>query len=338
MQSEYDVVVIGGGAAGLSAALTLSRARRRVLVVDAGNPRNAPAGHVHNYLGRENTPPGELLAIGREEVGLYGGEIHPGTVTAVRPGPGSGSGPNSGSGSGPNSGSGSDGAEQHGRGEHGSQQPRFVVELTDGTTVGARRVLVTTGLVDDLPDIPGVAEHWGGRVLHCPYCHGWEVRDRPVAILGVSAMSAHQALLWRQWTPDVTLLLHTAPAPTDEELAKFARRGIRIVEGEVTGFGADGARLADGTLVPVDALVLMSRVEARADALAPLGLKPVDFEVNGHRFGTHLPSGPGGATTVPGLYVAGNVTDPMATVIAAAAAGVSTAGMLNMDLVMEDAA
>ncbi|GAB3826868.1 NAD(P)/FAD-dependent oxidoreductase [Dactylosporangium cerinum] len=90
--------------------------------------------------------------------------------------------------------------------------------------------------------------------------------------------------------------------------------------------------------MPVDALVLMGRIEARADALAPLGLKPVDFEANGHRFGTHLPSGPGGATTVPGVYVAGNVTDPMATVIAAVAAGVSTAGMLNMDLVMEDAA
>lgn len=313
MQSEYDVVVIGGGAAGLSAALTLSRARRRVLVVDAGNPRNAPAGHVHNYLGRENTPPGELLAIGREEVARYGGELRPGTVTAVHTGP-------------------------LGEGGDGQEWPRFVVELADGAMVTARRVLITTGLVDELPDIPGVAEHWGSRVLHCPYCHGWEVRDRPVAILGLSAMSAHQALLWRQWTPDVTLLLHTAPAPTDEELAKFARRGIRVVEGEVTGFGTDGAQLADGTLVPVDALVLMSRIEVRADALAPLGLKPVDFEANGHRFGTHLPSGPGGTTTVPGVYVAGNVTDPMATVIAAAAAGVSTAGMLNMDLVMEDAA
>ncbi|MDG6108493.1 NAD(P)/FAD-dependent oxidoreductase [Dactylosporangium aurantiacum] len=326
MQSEYDVVVIGGGAAGLSAALTLSRARRRVLVVDAGSPRNAPAGHVHNYLGRENTPPGELLAIGREEVALYGGEVRPGTVTAVRPGTATRPGT-------------ADRLDGDQRGaDAGREWPRFVVELADGTTVGARRVLVTTGLVDELPDIPGVAEHWGSRVLHCPYCHGWEVRDRPVAILGLSAMSAHQALLWRQWTPNVTLLLHTAPTPTDEELAKFARRGIRIVEGEVTSFGADGARLADGTLVPVEALVLMSRVEARADALAPLGLKPADFEANGHRFGTHLPSGMGGATTVPGLYVAGNVTDPMATVIAAAAAGVSTGGMLNMDLVMEDSA
>ncbi|GAB3826872.1 NAD(P)/FAD-dependent oxidoreductase [Dactylosporangium cerinum] len=171
MENEYDVVIIGGGAAGLSAALTLSRARRRVLVVDAGHPRNAPAGHVHNYLGRESTPPGDLLAIGRSEVMGYGGEIRNGIVTAVHPR--------------------SDAPER----------PRFAVELADGTGVAARRVLVTTGLTDELPDIPGVAEHWGSRVLHCPYCHGWEVRDRPVAILGLSPMSAHQALLWRQWTP-----------------------------------------------------------------------------------------------------------------------------------------
>jgi len=307
MRNEYDVVIIGGGAAGLSAALTLSRARRRVLVVDAGNPRNAPASHIHNYLGRESTPPGELLSIGRTEVTQYGGEILDGVVTAVHP-------------------------------QGDTERPRFSVGLADGTTVEARRVLVTTGLTDELPDIPGVAEHWGSRVLHCPYCHGWEVRDRPVAILTTSPMAAHQALLWRQWTPDVTLLLHTGPAPSADELARLARRGIRVVEGEVTGFDTDGAHLADGTLVAVDALVLMSRIEARADALAPLGLKPADFEVNGHRFGTHLPSGPGGATTVAGIYAAGNVTDPMATVIAAAAAGVSTAGMLNMDLVMEDAA
>lgn len=306
MENAYDVVIIGGGAAGLSAALTLSRARRRVLVVDAGDPRNAPASHVHNYLGRESTPPGELLEIGRAEVIQYGGEIRDGVATAVH--------------------------------ATGGTWPRFRVELAGGTAVGARRVLVTTGLTDELPDVPGIAEHWGSRVLHCPYCHGWEVRDRPVAILGVSAMAAHQALLWRQWTPDVTLLLHTAPALSKEEVARLDRRGIRIVQGQVVSYGADGARLADGTLLLVEALVVAATVTARADALAPLGLKPADFEVNGHRFGTHLPSGPGGTTTVPGLYLAGNVTDPMATVIAAAAAGVGTAGMLNMDLVMEDAA
>ena len=139
MEDSYDVVVVGGGAAGLAGALALSRARRSVLVIDAGAPRNAPAGHIHNYLGREGTPPGELLAIGREEVAGYGGEIVTGTVTS---------------------------ADKVGDGQ-------FRVTLADGATVRARRLLVTTGLVDVLPDVPGVAERWGRDVLHCPYCHGW---------------------------------------------------------------------------------------------------------------------------------------------------------------------
>ncbi|MET7418800.1 NAD(P)/FAD-dependent oxidoreductase [Dactylosporangium sp. NPDC005555] len=303
MDNAYDVAIIGGGAAGLSAALTLSRARRRVLVIDAGEPRNAPAGHVHNYLGRENTPPGELLSTGRAEVSSYGGEIRDDVVTAVT-----------------------------------GAVPHFTLSMAGGGTVSARRVLVTTGLVDELPDIPGVAEHWGSRVLHCPYCHGWEVRDRPVAILATTSMAAHQALLWRQWTPDVVLLLHTAPSPSPEELARLERRGIKLVSGEVVAYGQSGAELADGTLVPVDALVLMSRIAARVSALEPLGLSPVPFEANGIPLGTHVPSGLGGATSVPGVFVAGNVTDPMATVIAAAAAGVSAGGFINMDLVLEEAA
>ncbi|MEV0562251.1 NAD(P)/FAD-dependent oxidoreductase [Dactylosporangium sp. NPDC050588] len=303
MDNDYDVVIIGGGAAGLSAALTLSRARRRVLVIDAGEPRNAPAGHVHNYLGRESTPPAELLSTGRAEVHQYGGEIRDGVVTAVT-----------------------------------GASPKFTVETADGRTVSARRILATTGLVDELPDIPGLAEHWGSRVLHCPYCHGWEVRDRPVAVLATTGMAAHQALLWRQWTPQVTLLRHTAPAPTPDEVARLDRRGIRIVEGEVVSYGADGAHLADGTIVPVEALVAMGRVAARAAFLEPLGLAPAAFEAHGVPLGTHLPSGPAGTTSVPGVYLAGNVTEPMATVIASAAAGVSTAGLINMDLVLEEAA
>src|ERR1700712_2086548 len=131
MDERYDVVVVGGGAAGLSGALTLARARRRVLVVDAGEPRNAPAGHIHNYLGREGTPPGELLADGRAEVAGYGGEVVAGRVT---------------------------GAERLDDGA-------FRVALEDGRTVAARRLLVTTGLVDELPNLPGIRELWGSDVL-----------------------------------------------------------------------------------------------------------------------------------------------------------------------------
>ncbi|MGH3379584.1 MAG: FAD-dependent oxidoreductase, partial [Actinoallomurus sp.] len=137
-ERRYDVVVIGGGAAGLGGALTLARARRTVLVIDEGRPRNAPAHHIHAYLGHEGTPPQDLLARGRTEVTGYGGEIEDGRVVAVE------------------------------RTEEGA----FRVVLDHGT-VTASRLLVTTGLVDELPPVPGLAERWGRDVLHCPYCHGW---------------------------------------------------------------------------------------------------------------------------------------------------------------------
>jgi thioredoxin reductase len=298
--TDYDVVVVGGGAAGLAGAVALARARRRVLVIDAGAPRNAPAGHIHNYLGREGTPPAELLATGRAEVGSYGGEVVTGTVT---------------------------GAKADGAG--------FVVE-TGGGVLRARRLLVATGLVDELPQLPGVAERWGGTVLHCPYCHGWEVRDRAIGVLGTTAMAGHQALMWRQLSADVTLFAHTAP-PAEEE--KLRRRGIRIVTGQVAGVegGAD-VRLASGELVARDALVVASTLRVRAGWLAPLGLTPAPLERNGIVFGDHLPTGPTGLTSVPGVYAAGNVVDPMAQVIVAAGAGLTAGAMINADLIEEDAA
>ncbi|MCW2742794.1 MAG: putative thioredoxin-disulfide reductase [Blastococcus sp.] len=305
MDERYDVVVVGGGAAGLSGALALSRARRSVLVVDAGEPRNAPAGHVHNYLGREGIPPSELLSIGREEVGGYGGRFHDGRV---------------------------DGVERVDGG--------FRVDLAGSAPVLARRLLVTTGLVDELPDVPGVAELWGSDVLHCPYCHGWEVRDQPVGVLG-SPMGVHQALMWRQWTEDVTLFLHTGPAPTEMEGQQLAARGIRVVPGTVDGLELDagrlcGIRLAGGTIVPRRALVVAPRFTARAGVLAGLGLDPVPQEMNGHVVGSYVPADPAGATAVPGVWVAGNVADLRAQVVVAAAAGLNTAAALNADLIEED--
>jgi thioredoxin reductase len=298
---QYDVVVVGGGTAGLSGALALARARRRVLVVDAGTPRNAPAGQVHNYLGREGTPPGELLAAGRAEVAGYGGEIVAGTVTDAKP---DGSG--------------------------------FLVTLADGTEVGARRLLVTTGLVDELPDVLGVAERWGHTVLHCPYCHGWEVRDQPVGILATGPMAVHHAQLWRQWTADVTLFVHSGPAPTGEERAQLDVRGIRVVVGEVAALegGAD-VRLRDGTLVPRRAVVVGPRFIARSELLERLGLAAVEHEMG---VGTRVPADPTGATAVPGVWVAGNVADPMAQVIGSAAAGLTAAAAINVDLVRADTA
>jgi thioredoxin reductase len=305
MDEKYDVVVVGGGAAGLSGALALSRARRSVLVVDDGTPRNARAGHVHNYLGREGTPPAELLALGRAEVAGYGGRFMDGRVA---------------------------GAERTDDG--------FRVALSDGGSVSARRLLVTTGLTDELPDVPGVAELFGTDVLHCPYCHGWEVRDQPIGVLG-GPFGVHQALMWRQWSDDVVLFQHTGPAPTGDEREQLAARGVPVVTGRVEALERDGdrlsgVRLAGGQVVPRRAVVVSPRFTARAGVLASLGLDAVPQEMNGHVLGSAVPVDPTGATAVPGVWVAGNVSDLRAQVIAAAAAGLTVAAALNADLIAED--
>lgn len=306
-EKRYDVVVVGGGAAGLSGALTLGRARRSVLVADAGRPRNAPAGHVHAYLTREGTPPSELLEIARSEVAAYGVEVVEGEAVKAERLPGGG----------------------------------FRVRLADGSSALARRLLVTTGLVDELPPVPGMRERWGRDVLHCPYCHGWEVRDQAVGVLATGPMAVHQALMWRQWTPKVTLFQHTAPEFGDDEYERLAARGIALVDGEVTGLEIRddelaGARLAGGRLVPLRAMVVSTFLTARSDLLAGLGLEPVAQEMNGHVVGARVPADAVGATAVPGVWAAGNVTDLFAQVITAAAEGVRTAAAVNADLIAEE--
>jgi thioredoxin reductase len=301
--AELDVVVIGGGAAGLSGALMLARARRSVVVVDAGTPRNAPAAGVHGLLGRDGTSPAELLDRGRAEVRSYGGEIVRGEVETV---------------------------ERDG--------DRFAVRVTGGGTLRARRLLVTTGLVDELPDVPGLRERWGRDVVHCPYCHGWEVRDRTIGVLATGPMSVHQALLFRQWSADVTLFTHRAPAPDPEQAERLAARGIAVVAGEVAalevaGDRLTGVRLADGTVIAREVVAVAPRMVARAGLLESLGLRAVEHPSGA---GEHVPADPTGRTEVAGVWVAGNVTDLTAQVGAAAAAGAFAAAQINFDLVTEE--
>jgi thioredoxin reductase len=302
----YDVIVIGGGAAGLSGALALARSRRRVLVVDDGTPRNAPAAAVHNYLAHDGTPPAELLARGRAEVEGYGAEVRDGRVTAV---------------------------ERTATG--------FTATLADGTRADARRLLVATGLVDELPDVEGLAQRWGRDVLHCPYCHGWEVRDQRIGVLATGPMTVHQAQLFRQLSDRVTVFRHTAGDVTDEERAGLAARGIEVVEGEVvavvvTDDRLTGVLLRDGRVVGVDAVTVGLRVTARSAVLDALGLAAEEFVVGTASIGTAVPADARGVTAVPGVRVAGNVTDPAATVPVAAAAGLMAGAQINADLVAED--
>lgn len=311
--TEYDVVVIGGGAAGLSGALALARSRRTVLVIDDGQPRNAPANHMHNYLTRDGTPPAELVAVGRAEVLSYGGEIMTGCVTTLE------------------------------RITDQKNRDGFRVVLDNGTSFVARRLLVATGLVDELPDLPGVAEGWGRDVLHCAYCHGWEVRDQAIGILGTGPMLMHQALLFRQLSADVVVFQHTAPRLTDEQREQLTARNIMIVEGEVAALEIDndqlvGVRLRSGEFTARQAMVVTPRFAARAAILDMLGLATTAYEIAGHVVAAYVAADANGATSVPGVWVAGNVADPMAQVIGAAAAGLKAGAAINADLVMEETA
>ena len=306
MDESYDVVVVGGGAGGLSGAVALARSRRSVLVVDAGDPRNTPADHVHNFLTRDGTPPAELYAAGRAEVTRYGGRVETGRVTALS----------------------RDGEV-------------FRVEIGP-RTVAARRLLVATGLRDELPDVPGLAARWGIDVLHCPYCHGFQVLDKRIGVLATGPTAVHQALLFRQLSPYVTLLLHTGPAPGGEQRDQLRARGIPVTEGTVAEIEADpagltGVRLANGRHIELDAVVVAPRMHARADLLAPLGLKPAEVLIGDYPVGTHIEADPTGATAVPGVWVAGNLATVQAQVITSAAAGLAAGAAINLDLVLEEA-
>jgi thioredoxin reductase len=302
MNDGYDVVVIGGGAAGLNGALMLARARRSVLVVDARAPRNAPASGVHGLLGHDGIPPAELLAKGRVEVRSYGGRIDEGEVTAAA------------------------------RTDDG-----FTVTLADGRRLRARRLLVTTGLVDELPDVPGLREGWGHDVLHCPYCHGWEVRDEPIGVLATGAASVGHALLFRQLTEDLTYFTHGTDLDEDSR-ARFAARGIRIIDTPVTAVVNDedgalaGVRLADGQVVARRVLAVGPQMQARTQGLEGLSLPMQDLPNMGRGFA----SGMAGTTEVPGVWVAGNATDPAAQVGASAAAGALAAANINSTLAIAD--
>ena len=302
---EVDVAIVGGGPAGLSAALVLGRSRRSVLVIDAGEPRNAPAEALHGFLTRDGTPPAEVLALGRAEVARYGVEHRAGSaVSATREG------------------------------------DRFRVELDGGGSVLARRLVVTTGLIDELPQVDGLAERWGRDVIHCPYCHGWEVRDRIIGVLATSPMVMHQVGLFRQLSERVVLLRHTGPELDAEQARTLAARGVEVVQGRVAALEVQddalvGVRLGDGRRVALEALAVAPRFVARSALLTTLGLRTADHPAG---FGVYVPADPMGRTDVAGVWVAGNVTDLGASVITAASQGNLAGAAINADLVAEDTA
>ncbi|MEV2268513.1 NAD(P)/FAD-dependent oxidoreductase [Nonomuraea africana] len=290
----HDVVVVGAGAAGLNAALFLGRARRRVAVIDTGEPRNAPATHMHGFLSRDGLPPAKLLELGRAEITRYGVRLIQGRVEQI---------------------------------DHG-----YNVRMVGGQVIKARRVLVATGLRDELPDIPGVHERWGKDLLHCPYCHAYEVRDQPLAVLGTHPGAVHQALLLRAWSDDVVFFPHTLEL-TAQDRERLEARGLRVVEGEIERLVVDGDRLrgielTDGRDVPRAAAFLFPRMVPRDELLTHLGCAKDD---NGW-----VATDRTGRTSVAGVWAAGNVIDPRAQVVTAAGMGSAAAFAMNTDLLDED--
>jgi thioredoxin reductase len=312
---EVDVLVVGGGAAGLSAALVLGRSRRRVVVVDAGEPRNACSPHMHGFLTRDGARPGEFLEIGREEVRRYGVEVHEDEVTAVE--------------------------RLTATTPDGDEPEPFLVGTAGGRSWRARRVILASGLADELPQVPGVAERWGRDVLHCPYCHGYEVRDQPVGILARTAAGAvHQALLVRQLTDDVVVFLHSIdPAELDPHEAEILRaRGIEVVPGLVDHLrvdedGVSAVELLDGRVVPRTAVFVAPRFLVNAAVVAPLGIETVASDL-----GTSIDVDDEGRTSVPGLWAVGNVARMYAQVLGSADAGARAGIGINGELCLEDAA
>ncbi|MCU4296484.1 NAD(P)/FAD-dependent oxidoreductase [Brevibacterium permense] len=317
-QSSYDVAVIGGGAGGLAASIALARSLRSVVVIDSGQLRNSSSAHAHNVLGHEGIRPQDLVAKGRAEAEQYGVAFIDATVQQAR----------------------TVDSEHHPAEE--ALHYRFELTTSAGVDVRARRIIIATGLSDELPDIPGLAEGWGDTVLHCPYCHGFEVRGQRIGVIGTTAMSYHQAMLFSQLSDHVSFIRHNAPAPDSEQTAMLDTLGIEFINSTVT----DVAGTESDTVVSLaadesadgaesrtfDALTVGAYGRANADLFAQLGGEVVAHPSG---MGTYIPTQMAGQTGVPGVWAVGNSADVSAMVVASTASGVMAGAHVNADLIME---
>ena len=295
---RHDVIIIGGSFAGLSAAMYVARARRTVLVIDSGSPRNRFAPQSHGVLAQDGHAPGAMLATARLQVAAYP------TVTFVE-----------------------------GKAMTAAKTPAgFSVTLATGEIVESQRLVLAFGISDELPSIPGLAERWGKSVLHCPYCHGFEFSGRTLGVLNVSPRSVHQAALIADWGP-TTLYLNGGPAPDAESMAMLRNRGVAIEPAAVRalhgeGFDLSAIELADGRMSNVDALYLGPRTRLNSDIAAQLGC-----EMEEGTFGQVIRTDSQKMTTVPGVYAAGDITRSAHNVTWASADGVTAGTAAHQSLV-----
>jgi len=285
---SYDVIIVGGGFAGMSAALQLARARRPILLADVGLPRNRFAEASHGFLGQDGVAPAAIMREALRQLSAYP------TVDFVH------------------------GRVAVARGEI----DRFEVEMEDGAVHAARRLVLATGVADTLPDIPGLAERWGVSVMHCPYCHGYEVRDRRIGVLANHPMAAHQALMLPDWGP--TTLFTQGLVEIDADLAaKLAGRGVQVETTPIVAVLGDGqeiaaVRLADDRVASLEAIFTAPQTAPASPLAQQLGCAFEDGMT-----GPHVKLEPGQQrTSVPGVHSAGDVASPMHNATLASAAGV----------------
>ena len=284
--TTWDCVIVGGGAAGLSAALVLGRARRRVLLVDAGGQSNLPAHGIGGLLGHDTRPPADFYAAARRELTAYPSvTVRDGSVTDAR-----------------------------------TTTDGFALDVADDGEQAARRVLLATGMDYRYPSLSGIAERWGRSVFHCPFCHGWEVRERPLGVLGAGAEGLHRALLLRAWSDDVTLLTDGPAGLDDEQAARLAAAGVGVDERPLAALEGEGASVvfADGSTRPLGGLLVAVTLHQRgplaarlgADVAAPTPLSSETVAVDGRQ-----------ATAASGLFAAGDLALPMPSVANAVMSG-----------------
>ncbi len=291
----YDVVIVGGGPAGLSAALVLGRCCRKVLVCDDGHARNAVSRHAHGFFTRDGTPPGELRAIGRHQAAKYGVELRDVRVEEAERVPPTG----------------------------------FLVTLQGGETIATRKLLLATGIVDEVPDRPGFREFYGDSVFVCPYCDAWEHRDQPLAAFGHGKGTIEMALGLTTWSPDVALFTDGDRVDDAHDRERLALHGVALFTERVRALeGEHGrlrrVRLEDGAAIPRAALFFHLRARQRSPLAERLGC-----ELDDKGF---VIQGPNEEAGVPDLWVAGDASEDVHSIAVAVAEGYRAACNINQTL------
>lgn len=309
----WDTIVVGGGVAGLSAALLVARSRRRVLVIDSGAPRNRFAAHMHGVLGNDGKPPLDFVQQGRKELASYGVEFLSGSAIDVT-------------------------EIASLAGTVGESDAGIEVKLASGHSFRARTLIVASGVKDTLPAVPGLAERWGKSVFHCPFCDGWEVAEQRIGVLATSPVSLHQVEMLRQWSNQVNFLAFGAGPLDEAALHRLRARGIAVIDSKVNAvLGQEPAisavRTEDGQEIEIDAIFTMGTLTPHDGFLAGLDLEREDLPFG---LGSFLQVDATGKTSHPRIWAVGNVVNPMTNVPQSIGAGATTGPAVAGFLIQED--